>query len=98
MLEQEKPRRKIAERIRKKEPKPKKAKTPKKREACRVEAEPGESRIMLCPGPMLVTAPGTAGGMAQITHKAGVGASSFHSRGQNCKTAAQRRLFYQVTY
>ena len=57
MLEQEKPRRTIAERIRKKEPKPKKAKTPKKREVCRVEIEPGESRIMQCPRPMLVTAP-----------------------------------------
>ena len=51
MLEQEKPRRTIAERIRKKEPKP------KKRESYRVEAEPGESRIMWCPRPMLVTAP-----------------------------------------
>ena len=57
MLEQEKPRRTIAERIRKKEPKPKKANTPKKREVCRVEIEPGESRIMQCPRPMLVTAP-----------------------------------------
>ena len=57
MLEQEKPRRTIAERIRKKEPKPKKAKTPKKREVCRVEVEPGESRIVQCPRPMLVTAP-----------------------------------------
>ena len=47
----------IAERIRKKEPKPKKANTPKKREVCRVEIEPGESRIMQCPRPMLVTAP-----------------------------------------
>ena len=37
-MEQEKPRRTIAERIRKKEPKPKKAKTPKKREVCRVTA------------------------------------------------------------
>ena len=55
--EQEKPRRTITERIRKKEPKPKKAKTPKKRESYRVEAEPGESRIMWCPRPMLVTAP-----------------------------------------
>ena len=53
MLEQEKPRRTIAERIRKKEPKPKKANTPKKRESY----EPGESRIMQCPRPMLVTAP-----------------------------------------
>ncbi|WP_279060444.1 hypothetical protein [Bilophila wadsworthia] len=41
MLEQEKPRRTIAERIRKKEPKPKKANTPKKRESYRVEVEPG---------------------------------------------------------
>ena len=57
MLEQKKPRRTIAERIRKKEPKPKKAKTPKKREVCRVEIEPGESRIMWCPRPILVTAP-----------------------------------------
>ena len=57
MLEQEKPRRTIAERIRKKEPKPKKAKTPKKRESYRVEVEPRESRIMRCPRPMLVTAP-----------------------------------------
>lgn len=57
MLEQKKPRRTIAERIRKKEPKPKKAKTPKKRESYRVEVEPGESRIMQCPRPMLVTAP-----------------------------------------
>ena len=54
MLEQEKPRRTIAEGIRKKEPKPKK---PKKREVCRVEVEPGESRIVQCPRPMLVTAP-----------------------------------------
>ena len=57
MLEQETPRRTIAERIRKKAPKPKTAKTPKKRESYRVEAEPGESRIMWCPRPMLVTAP-----------------------------------------
>ena len=60
MLEQEKPRRTIAERIRKKEPKPKKAKkakTPKKRESYRVEVEPGEARIMWCPRPMLVPAP-----------------------------------------
>ena len=56
-MEQEKPRRTIAERIRKKEPKPKKANTPKKRESYRVEVEPGESRIMQCPRPMLVTAP-----------------------------------------
>ena len=42
---------------RKKEPKPKKANTPKKRESYRVEVEPGESRIMWCPRPMLVTAP-----------------------------------------
>ena len=57
MLEQEKPRRTIAERIRKKESKPKKAKTPKKRESYGVEVEPGEARIMWCPRPMLVTAP-----------------------------------------
>ena len=60
MLEQEKPqkpRRTIAERIRKKEPKPKKAKTPKKRESYRVEVEPGESRIVQCSRPMRVTAP-----------------------------------------
>lgn len=59
-MEQEKPRRTIAERIRKKEPKPKKAKKAKKakkRESYRVEVEPGESRIMQCPRPMLVTAP-----------------------------------------
>ena len=49
MLEQEKPRRTIAERIRKKESKPKKAKTPKKRESYGVEVEPGEARIMWCP-------------------------------------------------
>ena len=54
MLEQEKPqkpRRTIAERIRKK------AKTPEKRESYRVEVEPGESRIVQCSRPMLVTAP-----------------------------------------
>ena len=57
MLEQEKPHRTIAERIRKKESTPKKAKTPKKRESYGVEVEPGEARIMWCPRPMLVTAP-----------------------------------------
>ena len=57
MLEQEKPHRTSAERIRKKESKPKKAKTPKKRESYGVEVEPGEARIMWCPRPMLVTAP-----------------------------------------
>ncbi|MFQ8737273.1 MAG: hypothetical protein ACLSAH_15820 [Bilophila wadsworthia] len=71
MLEQEKPRRTIAERIRKKEPKPKKAKTPKKRESYRVEAEPGESRIMW-PAPHAGDGPGMAGGMVQVTDKAGV--------------------------
>ena len=56
-MEQEKPRRTIAGRIRNKETKPKQANSPKKGEVCRVEIEPGESRIMQCPRPMLVTAP-----------------------------------------
>ena len=71
MLEQEKPRRTIAERIRKKEPKPKKAKKAKKRESYRVEVEPGESRIMQCPRPMLVTAPAWLGGSGNTQGRGG---------------------------
>ena len=70
MLEQEKPRRTIAERIRKKEPKPKKAKTPKKREVCRADHA--------VPAPYAGDGPGMAGGMVQVTDKAGVDPPASH--------------------
>lgn len=78
MLEQKKPRRTIAERIRKKEPKPKKANTPKKREVCRVEIEPGGIADHAVPAPYAGDGPGMAGGMVQVTDKAGVDPPASH--------------------
>ena len=58
-----KPARRIADRIRKKTPKPAKALTPAKREALPAPAAPGPenapgpARIVLCPRPTLITAP-----------------------------------------
>ena len=71
MLEQEKPRRTIAERIRKKEPKPKKAKTPG-------GDRTGGIADHAVPAPHTGDGPGMAGGMVQVTDKAGVDPPASH--------------------
>ena len=78
MLEQEKPRRTIAERIRKKEPKPKKAKTPKKRESLPGGGRTGGIADHVVPAPHAGDGPGMAGGMVQVTDKAGVDPPASH--------------------